>query len=361
MFTTPRLEAGEKFPQLPIGHPNWQELLDAIEVSVNPAVEDPLLTLTRHAIGWVEGDPAYAKPWHNVPIQESEKTPALEKAGLVRAIDPQKRDQDYVCFDGGHLSGYKIRLDYADAAQRAGLLETSNIILFGGQRLRTPRIDSFAKLAQIAESLRGNVDEPTEKWLAVEMSKDPTNPSPWLRPFPTERELGRISLSRQYKKALRYRQTIDRPDPKQLHETIPIAWDAADEFDLGGQRIVILNAPAIIREHAGRKCDISQARPTGRSCFFEWTNLEAPPESSSVMLATSAPNIYRSWFDMLLGANKIGRQDLEITAAGPGVVRTRTIGHVLVGLGDLFINFYSLKYEGDVIAPDAPLLDTTPR
>jgi hypothetical protein len=353
MFTAPRLTEGQQFPELPIDHPQWQTLLDALEVSVDPAKEDPLLTLTRHAIGWVEDDPAYVKPWHTVPIKDSSKTPILRDAGFVDGIDPFQKNQNTVVMDGGHLSAYEIRLDYADEAQACGKLETPNVVLFGGQRLRTPRIDSSLKLTAIAEDLRGKVDQPTDEWLAHELAKDECSPDRWEWPFASERELGRLALAKRYQGALKYIQTIPRLCPKQLHPSIPVSVDAADEFNLGGQRILVLNAPAIIREHAGRKQDLSVARPTGRSCFLEWLDIDKPTDASTVMLATSAPNIYRSWLDLVLGAHKNGRPDLQLTAAGPGVVETRTIGHALVGLGDLIINFYNLMYEGGKSGPGA--------
>ena len=352
MFTTPRLEQGQLFPVLPTEHPDWQQLLDTVEIRLDPpGGEDPIRTLTRHAIGWVEQDTRYVRPWHDEPVAHSSRTPVFQRAGFIDAIVPLAKEQEYTVMDGGPLDRYARRLGHFTSMEERGLLETPNLIVFGGQCLRGAA-DDYATLARIARDLQGNVDKATDSWLKSELAKDPNDPNAWRRPFATERELGRIGLAMQYGKALQYQGTIARTNPEQLHETIPIPHDAADEFSVHGQRVVLLNAPAKIREHAGRKKDIDQARPTGRSCLYEWMLLDQPPTNSTVMLATSAPNTYRSWFDMVLRAAEAGRHDLQLTATGGAIAPNRTIGHVLVGLGDLFINFYNLKYEQGIDSPD---------
>ncbi|HSX34123.1 MAG TPA: hypothetical protein VLF62_00575 [Candidatus Saccharimonadales bacterium] len=353
MFTCPVLEQGRQFPELPVTDPRWQQLLHAADVVVDPySSEDMLLQLTRYAIGFVEKHPDYVKSWHNETVRDSPRAPVFREAGFTDTIYPLQKEQHTTAVDGGNMSRYTRRISHVDAMEKSGLLETENLVVFGGQALRNEVVDDFSGLAALARMVAPRADRLTRAWMRDELAKDPSHPDVWKRPFATERELGRLGLAFRHGKRLRYQGTLLRPGAQAIHESIPAANEAADLFSLDGKRVLLLNAPAKYREHAGRiNPDLSEARPTGRSCFHEYLTLESPPPGASILLATSAPNIYRSWCDMLLRAAESGRADLNITATGMAINRNRRMSHVLTAFGDLIVNHYNYAYEGGVDSP----------
>jgi hypothetical protein len=351
MFSKPVLGTGQQFPELPHDNPRWRALLDTVEVQLE-ASKDPLETLTRHAIGWVEDHPQYTPEWHTEPVASSTHAAQFQEAGFVDPIDPHVQYADYVLVDGGYRNRYKVRLSGLRAAEASGQIRTPHLTVFGGQCLRAAKIDSAGTLNDIADSFQGKVDAHTERWLAAERSKSDVNPNRWQRPYATERELGRLSLHADYGDVL-YTGVRMRERALSIDPSIPTPHVAADVFRHNdGKEVLLLNAPAKIREHAGRKKPIDEARPTGRSCFYEWLKIVAPPRNSSVLLYTNAPNIYRSWLDVVLRAREAGRSDLRITAAGAGLEENQTMGNLLTALGDLIVNFYNYEREGGIDSPD---------
>lgn len=352
MFTNTRLKQGQSFPALPQHDPRWRELLEALEITVDPN-QDLLPQLARYGVGWVENLPQYRKAWHASNIWRSPKLEALKNAGFVQEIAPVQANPDYVVVDGGSTHRYNYRLAFIEDMQQKSLLRSSTIVVFGGQSLRDSNKDNTLKLTAITNGLLAQAIDPWAKsWIAQELLKNPDNPDPWKRPFATEYELGLLCLLQRYGSKLHHLSHRKRLGATTIHKSIPIPAMAATDFQLRDQRITLLNAAAKIREHVGRKKSLDQARPTGRSCFNEWLKLDNPPKDSSVLLITHAPNIYRSWFDLILCAAEAGRKDLRITAAGPQLEPTENVGDVLVGVGDLFINFYNLAYEGGIDSPE---------
>jgi hypothetical protein len=356
MFFHPTLKAGESFPPLPCDDVRWQELMTALDVRIDtsPGKDDALTQYTRYGVGWVERLPSYVRPEHAERVSTSHLGPLLRRAGLVDRIDPTQPEQDYALVDGGSMGRYDVRLNHLETLQQERLLSTPRVVVFGGQSLRSSS-DSLEALEVRGRKLLGNTDNWGQTWLENELGKSDSSSDPWQRPFATERELGMLCLFGIYSKRLHHFRSRQQPDAVSIHPSIPPAAIASDDFYLGNQIVTVLNAPARIREHAGRKLPISEARPNGRSCFAEWLRLHDPPEGSSVILVTHAPNIYRSWLDLVLRAAEAGRQDLRITAAGAALEEDKTVGDVLEGLGNLIINHYNHDVEGGIdIPPSTP-------
>lgn len=351
MFSNPQLRDGESFPDFSITDSRFQRIVGELGLEIDPSA-DALPQVAAYAIGWVEDDlskphPARSRPYHEVPAHK-----LLADAGLVHTIPPRESKQDFVVTDGGSKLVYDYRLGYIEEHRRAGSLITPHLTVYGGQRLRLPADDKTGKLEDLAGQLLPNtVCNWTQAWLQNELRKGiPDNP--WQRSFATEHEIAIMALIHKYGNRLRHESTILRDNAAQLHESIPVPDVAAEEFSLDEEITVwALNAPAIIREHAGRKHPIDQARPTGRSCFFEWESLMKPPARSSVLLVSHNPNVYRSWLDLILAAKEVNRTDLQIAGAGPSIESHRSFGYLLRGLGDIIINFYNYQYEGGLNVP----------
>lgn len=361
MFSSPQLQSGEVFPSFANDSEPFQRIIGELGLNIDSSA-DILPQLAAYAIGWIEDDlstphPVRSRPYHEVPAHK-----LLADAGLVHAIPPQKSKQDFVVIDGGSKAVYDYRLDYADELRQTQSLITSTLTVFGGQRLRFSADDKTGLLEDIAGDLITNTTRGwTHTWLQNELYKG-RHPNSWQRSFATEHEIAILALIQRYGDRLRHERTIRRDNPIQLHESVPIPTVAAEEFSLDEELTVYaLDAPAITREHAGRKHPIEQARPTGRSCFFEWEALIKPPMYSSVLLVSHNPNIYRSWLDLVLAAKEINRADLILEGAGPSIEPQRSFGYLLRGLGDILINFYNYQYEGGLNVPSADATRLQPK
>lgn len=349
MFSRPWLQPNTSYPSLP-NSPEWFDLLKTLGVVIDPNFADDTLTqISRYAVGWVEHLEEYYKPGYELPVLDSPLLPILRKAGLIDRIDPKSdTDFDYILIDGGNITRYRDRLAYLEELRKEGYKLASTIIVYGGQSLRALDLKEGAQLVEMATRMVDRVDDWARTWIEEELVKKEDVANIWDRPFATEREIGLLCLLEQYGQELHHVQQRTRENPHSIDPSIPVAEIAADDFSLHNQRITLLNSPARIREHAGRRLPLEFARPTGRSCLYEWILLDKPPENSSVLFLKQAPDIYRSWFDMILRANEAGRHDLKIVAAGSTLIEDATVADILEGLGNLIINFYNLIIEGGV-------------
>ncbi len=336
MFRTPLLTEGESFPEFKATSSESLALFRSLGISVG-SPEDPLPSMTDHALEYWMIDTFNG----GGPIDD-EMREAAKQLGLIDAILPTRERYDYILLDGGSKPVFSYRLDFLQTLKEGGLVSPS-MVVFGGQRLRIEADDRPMTLEQSASNLPPLKDVWLSRWLETEMGKDTTDANPWTRPFATEHEIAVLALVERYGDGLLHSYTNLCKDPQSVGPEVPATQVHSEVFSHEGTEVTVLNAPAVIREFRGRKLPVSQARPTARSCFYEWAIPTEPSREASTLLVTHNPNIYRSWLDLLMGAWDIHRSDLQLEGVGAAIEPERQLSFLLKSLGRLLINFYNYR------------------
>lgn len=344
MFSNPVLTAGERFPTFP------ETVAHAItELGVELYSSESILSQAAgySLRSWLAADGAAVAA---DPEKEAHDREVLRSMGLVDAIAPSRDSYDYGLLDGGSKPVYDWRLGHMAQLLDDGLA-LRHITVFSGQRLRFPYDDHAKSLEVCAAGAYNDADEWGKRWLETELQKSSGPEARWDRAFATEHEIAILALLQKFGKNLRHTGTRLRQNVTSVHPDIPASPVQYEDFSVGEVGLHVLNGRAVIREFRRQLLPAEEARPTGRSCFYEWVSTVAPERNASALLLTHNPNIYRTWLDFLLGAQAIDRGDLVLEGAGASVEPGRSNLYILRALGRLFVNFYNHEYSYDGAAP----------
>jgi hypothetical protein len=191
------------------------------------------------------------------------------------------------------------------------------VIFWGGQR---PRMNTEGSMADIALATLLDprpydsqiVGSLSSKWAKRQLEL--SDNGEWDRPFATEDDLGRLSMSRLFpgiEKNYRRARIDMQPQPE---PGMPPRFIATREFQNGDQKFVLLNGKGVPRPHG-------DPRHTTESCTLESLQFEPPTdengnikEDATILIATGNPHL-RTAMQAILTARQNGWDKLNFHIA----------------------------------------------
>ena len=295
--------------------------------------DDPHELAERTAQMWIGSEHGQT----NEPVDESKldaAKPILAKMGLVDAIAlPQGIELHAAIMIGGKDVANQRRTQViADALQSGTKIGTT--ILWGGARPREPGDASLEELLSNTVRFPG-YDVMGDAWVrrAVEEGRfDPTNPWSFTETasayLMAVRAFGRLALlSADFDTDADGALSTDSSQPGVPPRIVRNLTFAVGELEEGQvdtrPRIVLMNNAAVDRGE-GRP-----ARHTTRSSAIEWLRDFSPPQDAVVAAVSSQPHLLRTVQDIREVLDEMGRGDVQLLAAGPGLSERATLTLIL--------------------------------
>jgi hypothetical protein len=270
---------------------------------------------------WTRGD--HSRPEAAIALsqqQRAELQPLFAQFGLTSRQNLPKGDYAHILVPGAVQKGNNGRIGFVRDSFHAGTITSNDIVLLGGQRSVFGEVETAllqADLAAIKQA--GTVDT----W--VDALGGDVNKLVWETDFmrlAAIKHLGALPL-----KELRLR-TVDavsasRGDAVQQYE-----------FEWHDMPLRLLHTLATQRPNG-------KARHTTESCVKEWVGLAQPAEGARVGFVASNPHRERMAKSARRALASIGREDIQLIAAGPA--SASGIGdHIF--LGEIARNLYEDKF-----------------
>ena len=285
-----------------------------------PALTDSLEIAIELTQPWTRGD--HSRPEAAIALsqqQRAELQPLFAQFGLTSRQNLPEGDYAHILVPGAVQKGNNGRIEFVKDSFQAGTITSNDVVLLGGQRTVFGEVETAllqADLAAIKQA--GTVDT----W--VEALGDDVDKLVWETDFmrlAAVKHLGVLPL-----KELHLR-TVDtasaaRGDAVQQYE-----------FEWHDMPLRLLHTLATQRSNGS-------ARHTTESCVKEWVGLAQPAEGARVGFVASNPHRARMAKSARRALASIGREDIQLIAAGPA--NATGIGdHIF--LGEIARNLYEDK------------------
>ena len=266
---------------------------------------------------WTRGD--HSRPENRVKLSEQQRAglqPLFVKFGLTSRQPFPEGDYTHILVPGAVQKGNNGRIEFIKQSFQADTITSNDIVLLGGQRKVFGEVETSLLQADLAAIKQAGI---VDSW--VDTLNGDVSMLAWETDFmrlAAVKHLGALPL-------------------KELHVRIVDAaitsrGDAVQqyEFEWHGMPLRLLHTLATQRPNG-------QPRHTTESCVKEWVALAEPVQGARVGFVASNPHRDRMAKSTRRALASIGREDIQLVAAGPA--NAEGVGdHIF--LGEIARNLY---------------------